>query len=814
MNEPEDSALLKLSPWSIVFEGDLPDHEGAREALCTLGNGRFGTRGASSQTLRASGFHYPGTYAAAVYDRLCSAVPGGLLEYEELVNLPNWLGVRLSAVGAVSASDCEWQVLEYRRELDMARGLLHWHIRLRDPGKRQLRITEQRLVHMGQAHLAAQKLEIEAEGFDTPLSIGLSLDATIENKNAWAYAGLDGRHLEACATGSDRREQSCLYARTRQSHIGIALCARQRAYVTRPGVDSVRVLPARALHLPARVDMEFLCAVPPNARVSVEKLVTLYTSRDRACLEPREEAARALASAPGFDALAHTHTRVWQRLWQGCAFELPGREHTLAALRLHMFHILQTVSPYGEALDAGAPARGLHGENYRGHIFWDELFVFPFLSLRWPELTRRLLLYRYRRLEAARRAAGLLGLRGAMFPWRSASDGREVTEPLRRNPRSGRFILDHTHLQRHINAAIVYNVWQYVRVSGDLEFLFSQGAELILSVALFWASAARLQSDERYHLTGVVGPDEFHTAYPGAAQPGVDDNAYTNIMAVWCLQRALELVERLPKALRLPLLEQLGITPADLTHWAVLTNHMFVPFQRDGVVIDQFVGFEQLEPFPWERYRARYGDVHRLDNILEAEGDSVNRYQVCKQADVLMLFYLLSQAELASLLGRLGYRFEEAALGCNVEYYMQRSSRGSTLSRVVQAWVLTRLDRERSWSALTEALGSDLHDVHGGSTREGIHLGAMAGTIDVFQRAYVGLEIRDDRLVMSPRLPPELPELCLRLRYRMQWLQLRVTRCSLHIASDERGEGTITIEAEGRPYILQPGSEHTITYGA
>ena len=805
MSEARRIPGILLEPWSIIFEHYAPEEEGTREALCVLGNGRFATRGATSIRLHDSEWHYPGTYAAGIYNRLSSVINGQQLEYEELVNLPSWLPIRIS-LGEQELGAGE--VLDLRRELDLEHGLLRFHIRVRDTHGRVLCLDERRWVHMGSTHLAGQELTIAVENYSGPVRITLALDGSVENRNADEYIGLDRLHLERIETGGDGHEQSWLRARTRSSHIDIALAARQRVFVT----DPLTRVPPKAL--PSReqqATISFEASLESGQTLTVEKLVALFTSRDAVCTEPLAQALHSLAAEQDFEALERSHKGVWRRLWQACLFEVPGNDHVQTTLRLHMFHILQTLSPMAAQQVTGVPARGLHGENYHGHIFWDDLFVFPVLNLRWPELTRSLLLYRYHRLDEARHAAHAQGLRGALFPWRSASDGREVTDRLRRNPNDGRFIADHSHLQRHINAAIVYSVWYYVHVTGDLEFLYSYGAELILSIAQLWASVAELGSDGRYHLCGVVGPDEFHDAYPKAVQPGIDDNAYTNVMAVWSLLRALDVLERLPETLLVPLLDQLGISADDRAHWEELTRKIAVPVQSNGKILDQFAGFEQLQPFDWEGYRARYDNIERLDNILAAEGDSVNRYQACKQADVLMLFYLFSEAELSALLERLDYQLGPDAYRENLDYYRARTSNGSTLDRVVHACLLTRLDPTCSWEMLTEALGSDLCDVQGGSTREGIHIGAMAGTIDIFQRAYLGLQIQLDRMCLAPRLPPELPELRLRIRFRMQWLLLHVTRNELYVRSELHGDGEAKLSVCGRCYALKPGVEHKIS---
>ena len=167
------------------------------------------------------------------------------------------------------------------------------------------------------------------------------------------------------------------------------------------------------------------------------------------------------------------------------------------------------------------PARGLNGEAYRGHVFWDELFVYPFLNFRLPEITRGLLMYRYRRIAEARAAARDAGYEGAMYPWQSGSDGEEETQRVHLNPLSGRWEPDLSRNQRHVNAAIFYNVWCYYHATHDLDFLRDHGAEMLLEIARFWSSIARYNPDrDRWEIHGVMGPDEFHDKYPGAGEGG------------------------------------------------------------------------------------------------------------------------------------------------------------------------------------------------------------------------------------------------------------------------------------------------------
>jgi len=366
-----------------------------------------------------------------------------------------------------------------------------------------------------------------------------------------------------------------------------------------------------------------------------------------------------------------------------------------------------------------------------------------------------------------------------------------VTQEQNLNARSGRWIPDNSYLQRHVGCAIAYNVWQYFQVTDDREYLEFYGAELILEIARFWASIAQFNpSRRRYEIHGVMGPDEYHEGYPGAPAPGLSNNAYTNVMAVWVLWRALDTLDVLSPIRRAELTASLGLTRDEIKQWEDISRRMFVPFHADGV-ISQFEGYESLQEFDWDGYRERYGDIQRLDLILEAEQDTPNRYKLSKQADALMLFYVFSADELRALFGRLGYAFEPEAIQRTVTYYDDRTSHGSTLCRVVHAWVQARSNRRRATSYFAEALQSDVADIQGGTTREGVHLGAMAGTVDLIQRVSTGIEVTAGVLRLNPRLPEDMERLDMRIRYRGHSLDLRLTRKLLRVRERERGPAAI-----------------------
>jgi len=792
-----------MSGWTLAYDGFDPEQESLREALCAVGNGYFCTRGAAPESA-ADGVHYPATYLAGGYNRLASEIAGRTVENEDLVNFPNWLPLSFRIEGGAWFDVRRVEILAYRQELDMRQGVLRRTVRFRDGSGRISTLAERRLVHMGRRHLAALESTLRAENWGGRVEFRTALDGRVVNANVERYGKLNNRHLQPLESRQPAADTIFLKVQTVQSELRAALAARTVLFYRGEPVAVPRQLEAEEGYLA----QHFSLSLAPGEEARLEKVVAVWGSRDEACSECGLEAIAEVGRAPGFAELLESHRLAWQHLWRRFDLEIDvqgGKQRSRMILRLHIFHLLQSVSPHTMDLDVGVPARGWHGEAYRGHVFWDELFIFPLLNLRVPEITRTLLHYRYRRLPEARAMAREAGCRGAMYPWQSGSDGREESQRIHLNPRSGNWIADNSRFQRHINAAIAYNVWFYYQVTGDTEFLSFYGAEMILEIALFWSSAATWsERHRRYEIRGVVGPDEYHDGYPGASEPGLDNNAYTNILAVWVLARAIEVLACLPEDRRRELCEKLDLQKAEIKRWDDISRKMRVVFHEDGI-ISQFEGYAELEELDWESYRRRHGKVMRLDRILEAAGDTPNRYKCSKQADVLMLFYLFSADELRELFGRLGYPFEYETIPKNIEYYTRRTAHGSTLSQVVHSWVLSRSDRERSWELFRMALRADIDDIQGGTTPEGIHLGAMAGTVDLIQRCYTGIEVREDTLYFNPRLPDELTRLRLRMHYRGHPLEVDLGHDRVKITCAECVREPIRIGFQEGHHLLQGG---------
>jgi trehalose/maltose hydrolase-like predicted phosphorylase len=303
-------------------------------------------------------------------------------------------------------------------------------------------------------HLAAIQWKLTPENWYGEITIHSALNGDVSNCGVKRYCDLNGNHLKIIGYGLHSNDGLYLEVSTTQSEIRMSQAMRTRIYKNDILLQVERKYVEQKNY--CAQEMTFECV--PDETILVEKIASIYTSRDFAISEPVSASCQAVEHAGTFADLRTSQVNSWKKLWDRFDVQVSGNDQSQKLIRLHIFHVLQTASHNTYDLDVGVPSRGLHGEAYRGHIMWDELFVFPLLNFRNPLLTREFLLYRYRRLPQARLAAKNSGYKGAMFPWQSGSDGREESQRIHLNPFSGHWIPDETYLQRHINAGIVYSI--------------------------------------------------------------------------------------------------------------------------------------------------------------------------------------------------------------------------------------------------------------------------------------------------------------------------------------------------------------------
>jgi trehalose/maltose hydrolase-like predicted phosphorylase len=551
------------------------------------------------------------------------------------------------------------------------------------------------------------------------------------------------------------------------------------------------------------IQQDYAFDAQKEEEVVLEKLVSIYTSRDPGVEDPLDEVRSTLNLLFSYEDELKLSAGRWKELWERMDVKVSGDREAQKLLRLHLYHMMVSASPHHAGLDSGIPPRGLHGEAYRGHIFWDELYILPLYNLHFPEVVKSVLMYRYRRLDAARAYAKEYGYEGAMFPWQSGSDGREETQVIHLNPLSGKWGDDYSSLQRHVSLAIAFNIWNYYQCTGDLNFMEDYGAEMLLDICKFWASKSKPGTQDRFDIDKVMGPDEFHETLPGSGVGGLTNNAYSNIMVSWTMGKAFRVLEDLGDKHKQRVMNLLSLSETELGKWKQIMHGLTLSISETGV-IEQFKGYFGLEELDWDHYRNKYEDIHRLDRILKAEGKSPDSYKLAKQADLLMSFYNLGKEEVRGLVEEMGYTLPADFAEQNFNYYIQRTSHGSTLSRLVHArlaWEMKMFDT--GWELYMDSLRSDLVDIQGGTTGEGIHCGVMAGTVYDAMATFAGLDLSGDAPSLQPVLPPHWKGLEFRFTFRGNDFHVNMDHKKVQIRAKNERQLKIKVHLCGEEILLQ-----------
>lgn len=782
--------------WTLRYVDYDPKKEMSREALLTTGNGFFATRG-SMEEVSSTDTNYPGSYMAGLYNRRKSKVSDRFIENEDFVNFINWVPVNFKIKGGEWFDPNEHAFLMEERKLDLKTGVLYRSIVVNHDDGKKTRVESRRFVSMANPHLAGLEYKVLPLNYSEEIELRSGLDGDLINDGVNRYKELDQNHLEQIDQGR-MNELGYVIVKTNQSDITISVTEKLSVTKGQKSVDSSNFKSEKG-----KIHTYFATRVSKGESYTLRKLVSIKNSRDFETYNPLGASLDELSDKESFDTILAESIKAWKNLWEKGDLEVSGDRYTQMLLRLHVYHLLTTASPHDKNLDTGIPARGLHGEAYRGHIFWDELYVLPFYVANFPEIARSVLMYRYRRLNKARDYAKEKGYEGAMFPWQSGSDGREETQVVHLNPVSGEWGEDYSSLQRHISIAIAYNIWEYYQISADQDFMNSYGAEMFFEICRFWASKCeKNEKTGKYSIHKVMGPDEFHEKLPGSDTGGLSDNAYTNIMVVWCFDRAFNIMDQLSLEERKRIVDKITLRKEELVKWKDVTTNMNLNINKDHI-IEQFEGYFKLKELDWDQYKSIYGNIHRMDRILKAEGKSPDDFKVAKQADTLMAYYNLDISEVHDIIKDLGYEVPGDMLKRNFDYYIKRTSHGSTLSRVVHAYLARIMgDKELSWDMYLEALSSDYVDIQGGTTGEGIHVGVMGGTVLSALTVFAGLNWQGEALRLNPDLPGNWKTMKFNFRFKHGVYCFEISKSKVKVSYESENNEEVRIFIRGQKYVL------------
>lgn len=725
-------------PWDIREEGYRRERNLYFESIFTLANGYMGARGLLEEGFSEETETYPGVYIAGVYDNYSGP-------YVELVNCPDFFYGEIT-IGEYPVLMDGTNTSKYTRTLCMRDGTLTREFIWTAPDGSKTKLYWQRFFSKDNIHLACQRFWAQPLDHSHPITLKTGFSADIFNRRQQDYPPLftilPNYHLDFLSAGVSPHSGAWLSAQTKTRKTELAFCSHVKAvrngsmeqYSTENGVCQV---------------FHFQCA--PGGRAGMDKVISVYTSRDGGAPVPR-----ALSDeGEDYDVLLQKHRKAFERRWASADMEIDGDDAAQQGIRFNIFHLLQANARDDDRVSLAAKL--LSHTRYKGNAFWDtETFMFPFYLYTDPQAAKNLLLYRFHLLPAAKKKARARFMKGAMFPWCSADDGSEQCETW-----------EYGDCEIHITADIVYAFDQYMKVTGDMEFFYDCAAEVYIETARFWAD--RVSFDKRagrYVLVAVKGPDEYCAI--------TNNNMYTNFMAAFNLRLAAESARRYEREEPrrwAKLREKLQFDFCEAVRWEEISSGMAQNWDEENpdllIQDDTFL----MQP---EEDLSRFSD--RDKPVLEIIGyERAMRVRILRQTDVVLLQFLL------------GEEFTEEQKRAAFLYYEPITTHDSSLSYNTHCIMAAQLGLEEkaAWY-FDKTCRLDLDDEFD-TVRSGLHGASMGGTWMSVVNGFAGLRLSEGRVSLKPFLPPRWNSLrfCLHIQGRIIQISITQQETSLRLIKGE-----------------------------
>jgi len=759
--------------WSVIEKNLRPEFMAQMETVLALGNGYFGMRGVHEE---GRPYVQNGTFVNAFYESwpiIYGEEAFGFAQMgQTMLNVTDTKIIRLFVDDEPFELDTA-SIRRYVRQLNMKAGTLDRDLVWETLSGKLVRIQSRRLISFQQRHVAAISYEVTTLNAAAPVVISSEMLYRMPGEQKAAEDPRQAKFVGKMQPRASRARDGriVLVHETERSHMILAC-----------GIDhdlkSDCPYEYKSDHTENSGQVVFTIKAEPGRPIHLTKYMVYHTSKTENADEMARRADWTLdrVVSQGFASLLADQEEYMDQFWRKSDVQMSNVKAERArlstvevqqAIRLNSFHILQASA---RAEDNGVAAKGLTGQAYEGHYFWDsEIYLLPFLIYTSPQTAKNLLRVRYNMLDKARLRARELSHPGALFPWRTIN-GEEASA-----------YYEAGTAQYHINADIMYALRKYVNATGDDEFLFEHGAEMLVETARLWYDLGFFSKRKggKFCINGVTGPDEYKTV--------VNNNTYTNLMARENLRYAVETVERLraqqPQALE-ALTKKTGLELSEVEDWRRAASNMYVPFDAATGIYPQDDSF--LDREPWD-FKNTPKDRYPL--LLFYHPLNIYRHQVIKQADVLLAMFLLS------------HEFSLEAKKRNFDFYDPLTTGDSSLSSCMEAIVALEIgDFDKAVNYARAALLMDLADV-GGNVKDGCHIASMGGTWMVLTYGFGGLRDYDGTLSFRPQRPPE-PESTLRfpLTYRGRILDVEIGPDSTTYSLRE-GE-SMTIRHEDEEIVL------------
>lgn len=726
----EIKSLFSGEEWLIYEENYIPGETLARESLFALSNGYMGTRGAYEEG------SYPGlpcTFVNGVFDKSETFM-------RELCNLPNWLGITFyTGKTKLGVDSFDVEILKHLRILDIKGGFVARYMELQDKSGRKTALEYIRFVSRKNLHRMAVRVYFTPLNYSGMTEIESVLDASVLNFSDAARFKVKHTVTEAV----ENLSQSGSYVSVATRDVPLFVGEGAFLTVTRGDKDIKNAESFRSFGEKAVEFCDF--TLKENETAVITKYASIFTERDvpRDSIKGSVEKELVDFLNTGFDRELLGHKSVYESMWDSADIKIKGDPELNKYIRFTIFHLMSTGNPHDSRINVGAKL--LTGEEYGGHAFWDtELFMMPFFACTFPEVAKNLEHYRYFLLDAAKENAAKNGYKGAQYPWESADDGSEQCPDWTIEPDGTCYRCYVAEYEHHVTAAVAYGIYNYVRLTGDKDFLYEKGLEVLLETARFWASRVIRRSDGRYAIHKVTGPDEWH-------EP-VDNNLYTNYLARWNIKYVLSLLKEHG--------EMFKITEEEREKLSEVADNMYLPAPDKDGIYEEFEGYFNLKDVTIEEYDEN--DWPKRPKAL-LEGLRARETTIIKQADVVMLMYLL------------GHEFDSETIRKNYHYYEKRTLHGSSLSPSIYSIMGLRVgDESKAYRYLMRAASLDILN-HQKNTREGIHAANAGGVWQTVVFGFAGVMISEEgKLSVNPRLPKHWKSLSFKLHIRGELFEINI----------------------------------------
>lgn len=751
--------------WTLTkFELDNPNLL-VNESLLSLGNGYLGVRGNFEEGYGDGFKSIRGAYINAFHDE--TEITYG----EKLHGFPETQQKVLNVIDAQTVeiyldgerfSLFEGEVVFCERKLHMDAGFAERSVHWISPQGREVKIHFRRLVSFATKELFAIDIRVEAVTPIEEVKIVSTLNGDVSNYVDKEDPRLASGHTKRLHVTDVRREGSVSIVKdtTYQTALEVA-CA------------SVSVIQAEGCEPEGRVtdtaaEETFACSGAGPVRFTKYAVYT-DTLRHGEDVTARALEVLELVQNKPFEELLAEQKAYLDEYWAVSDIAIDGDENVQEGIRFNLYQLLQSV---GKDPASNIAAKGLSGEGYEGHYFWDtEIYIFPVFLMTNPAIAKNLLLHRYSILDSARQRAKEMGHeRGALFPWRTIT-----------GPESSAFFPAGT-AQYHISADIAYSYIQYYLATKDEAFLKDHGAEVLFETARLWADTGHMQNGE-FRIDSVTGPDEYTCI--------VNNNYYTNVMAkynlLWAAKVFDELKERDSERLQ-GLTGALQLTETEVAGWRTAGENMYLPYDETLGINAQDDSFLKKD-----RWDLKNTPPEKFPLLLNYHPLTLYRYQVLKQADTVLAHFLLEDEQALETMKN------------SYDYYEGITTHDSSLSSCVHSIMASKLGyHEKAYDYFNETARLDLDNTHG-NTKDGLHMANMGGTWLGIVYGFAGLRLKESGLSFAPTLPAEWNSYEFRLQYQGRLLKIRKDREGASYTVLQ-GEG-LAITHNGERLVLESGKE-------